>query len=104
MEHDVAAQQRVVVRERRVEEADTYDEYLDSIEVQILMFYRENVMAWILILFAHTSVLSNNDSNSITTAVFATEQHCKAAGEAAKSMANFSTKVIKYTCAATGGK
>ena len=43
-------------------------------------------MTWILIIFAHTGVWSKNDSNSLATAVFATEQHCVAAGEAAKKM------------------
>ena len=59
-------------------------------------------MTWILILFAHTSMLSKNDSNSITTAVFATEQHCVAAGKAAEQLAGFTTKVIKYSCVSSG--
>lgn len=33
MELDVDVQQRVVVRERRVEEANTHDEYLDCFKV-----------------------------------------------------------------------
>lgn len=33
MELDVYAQQRAAVRERRVEEANTYDEYLVDIKV-----------------------------------------------------------------------
>jgi maleate cis-trans isomerase len=57
---------------------------------------------WILILFAHTGVMSSNDSNSLTTAIFATEQHCTAAGEAAKKMAAVTTKVIKYSCTQSG--
>ena len=61
-------------------------------------------MTWILILFAHTGVLSSNDSNSLTTATFATEQHCVAAGEAAKKMASGTTKVIKYSCTGSGIK
>ena len=59
---------------------------------------------WILILFAHTGMMSNNDSNSLTTALFATEQHCMAAGEAAKKLASGTTKVMKYTCTQTGFK
>lgn len=59
-------------------------------------------MTWVLILFAHTGMMSNNDSNSLTTALFATEQHCVAAGDAAKKMASGTTKVIKYTCTQTG--
>ena len=59
-------------------------------------------MTWILVIFAHTGMLSNNDSNSLTTATFATEQHCVAAGEAAKKMASGTTKVIKYSCTASG--
>lgn len=61
-------------------------------------------MTWILIIFAHTGMLSNNDSNSLTTAVFATEQQCVAAGEAAKKMASGTTKVIKYACLPSGVK
>lgn len=57
---------------------------------------------WILILFAHTGMLSTNDSNSLTTAIFASEQHCTAAGEAAKKMAAATTKVIKYSCTQSG--
>lgn len=55
-------------------------------------------MTWVLILFAHTSVFSKNDSNSITTAMFYTEQSCVAAGKAAEKLAESTTKVIKYTC------
>ena len=33
MELDVYAQQRITVRERRVEKANTHDEYLDSSKV-----------------------------------------------------------------------
>jgi hypothetical protein len=61
-------------------------------------------MTWILIIFAHTGMMSDNDSNSLTTATFATEQHCVAAGEAAKKMAAGTTKVIKYTCTGSGFK
>lgn len=59
---------------------------------------------WILILFAHTGMMSNNDSNSLTTALFATEQHCVAAGEAAKKLTATTTKVMKYACVQTGYK
>lgn len=55
-------------------------------------------MSWILILFAHTSVFSKNDSNSLTTATFYTEQSCIAAGKAAEKLAEGTTKVIKYKC------
>ena len=59
---------------------------------------------WILIIFAHTGMMSNNDSNSLTTALFATEHHCVAAGDAAKKMASGTTKVIKYSCTQSGIK
>ena len=59
---------------------------------------------WILILFAHTGAFSQNDSNSLTTGLFATEQHCAAAGEAAKKLAAGTTKVMKYSCTQTGLK
>ena len=55
-------------------------------------------MSWILILFAHTSVLSKNDSNSLATALFHDEQSCIAAGKAAEKLAEGTTKVIKYKC------
>ena len=55
-------------------------------------------MSWILILFAHTSVFSKNDSNSLTTVLFYDEQSCVAAGKAAEKLAEGTTKVIKYTC------
>ena len=61
-----------------------------------------NTAAWVLVIFAHTGMMSNNDSNSLTTALFATQQHCEAAGEAAKKMASNTTKVIKYTCTQSG--
>ena len=54
--------------------------------------------AWILILFAHTSVFSKNDSNSLATAMFHTEESCIAAGKAAEKLADVTTKVIKYKC------
>lgn len=59
-------------------------------------------MTWILILFAHTSMLSHNDSNSITTAIFATQQQCLVAGKEAEKLAGFTTKVIKYACVPSG--
>ena len=55
-------------------------------------------MSWILILFAHTSVISKNDINSLATAVFVSEQSCIAAGKAAEKLADMTTKVIKYKC------
>jgi len=55
-------------------------------------------MSWILILFAHTSVFSKNDSNSLATAMFYDEKSCIAAGKAAEKLAEVTTKVIKYTC------
>jgi hypothetical protein len=59
---------------------------------------------WILILFVHVGMMSDKDSNSLTTAVFASEIACNSAGEAAKKMASGTTKVIKYTCVPTGDK
>jgi hypothetical protein len=57
---------------------------------------------WLLIIFAYAGPMSDRDSNSLTTAIFATEQHCTAAGEAAKKMAAVTTKVIKYSCTQSG--
>jgi hypothetical protein len=59
---------------------------------------------WLLIIFAHAGALSNSDSNSMTTAVFASEVACTSAGEAAKKMTDGTTKVIKYRCVPTGIK
>ena len=55
-------------------------------------------MTWVLILFIHAGVLSEKDSNSMTTTVFATEQHCEAAGKAAAKMVQLTTKeeIIKF--------
>jgi len=59
-------------------------------------------MTWVLILFIHAGVLSEKDSNSMTTTVFATEQHCEAAGKAAAKMVQLTTKSVKYTCVQSG--
>lgn len=59
-------------------------------------------MTWVLILFIHAGVLSEKDSNSMTTTVFATEQHCEAAGKAAAKMVQLITKSVKYTCVQSG--
>jgi hypothetical protein len=57
---------------------------------------------WILIIFAYVGPMSDRDSNSLTTAVFASEVACASAGEVVKKMANGTTKVIKYACVPTG--
>ena len=59
---------------------------------------------WILILFAYAGTLATGDSVSLVTPIFASEVACASAGEAAKKLANGSTKVIKYACVPTGIK
>ena len=59
-------------------------------------------MTWILVIFAYAGSMSKNDDIGLTTAIFATEQHCMAAGKAAKKMAEGTTKVIEYSCTASG--
>jgi hypothetical protein len=48
--------------------------------------------------------MSDRDSNSLTTATFASEIGCANAGEAAKKLAAGTTKVIRYACVPTGIK
>lgn len=60
-------------------------------------------MIWALILFAHAGPLSDKDSMALTNVVgFQTQQQCQAAGEAAKKLAQATTKVMKYTCVEVG--
>ena len=53
---------------------------------------------WILILFAYAGPVSETDSVSITTQQMTSQQTCVAAGKAAVSLANVTTKIIRYTC------
>ena len=59
---------------------------------------------WLLIIFAYVGPMSDRDSNSLTTATFASEVGCANAGEAAKKLAAGTTKVIRYACVPTGIK
>lgn len=60
-----------------------------------------NTAAFILIIFAHVGAMGDGNSNALTTAPFSSEQACKAAGEAAKSMAKGTVKSIDYRCVKT---
>lgn len=60
-----------------------------------------NTAAYILIIFAHVGAMGDGNSNALATAPFTTEAACKAAGEAAKSMAKGTVKSIDYRCAKT---
>lgn len=53
---------------------------------------------WILILFAYAGSLSDTDSVSITTQEISSQQACVSAGKIASSLANGTTKIIKYAC------
>lgn len=58
-----------------------------------------STVTWVLILFAHVSVLGGTDSNSLASVPgFASEQECTEAGNEAKVMAKSTTKVIKFAC------
>jgi hypothetical protein len=59
---------------------------------------------WLLIIFAYAGPMSDRDSNSLTTAIFASDVGCASAGEAVKKLAIGTTKVIKYACVPTGIK
>jgi hypothetical protein len=53
---------------------------------------------WILILFAHVGPMAEGNSNALSTAQFANERACIAAGEAAKQLARGTVKSISYAC------
>lgn len=54
---------------------------------------------WVLLLFAHAGIMSDNDSMALTNVPgFFSQQECVASGEEAKKMASGTTKVIKYKC------
>jgi hypothetical protein len=54
---------------------------------------------WTLIVFAHVGPMGDGNSNALTTVPgFATEQGCKAAGNAAKALANGTLKKIEFAC------
>jgi hypothetical protein len=56
-------------------------------------------MIWILILFAHAGPMSDKDSMALTNVpAFSSEQQCITAGEQAKKLASYTTKVVKYVC------
>ena len=56
-------------------------------------------MNWVLVLFAHASILSNADSMALTNVSgFKSEAACIAAGKQSEKLASSTTKVIKFTC------
>ena len=57
-----------------------------------------NTITWILILFAHVGLMGEGNSNALTTAEFSSEATCKAAGDAARKMAQGTVKEINYVC------
>jgi len=57
------------------------------------------MITWILIIFAHVGPLADGNSNALQSVPgFATQAECTAAGEAAKSLASGTTKIIRVTC------
>ena len=57
-----------------------------------------NTAAWILILFAHVGPMGHGNSNALTTAVYSSAESCAAAGNAAKKLAQGSSKEIEWVC------
>ena len=56
-------------------------------------------MIWVLLLFAHAGPMSDKDSMALTNVPgFVSEAECVSAGEQAKKMAAYTTKVMKYQC------
>jgi hypothetical protein len=60
-------------------------------------------MMWVLILFAHAGPMSDKDSMALTNVTgFVSESQCRAAGEEAKHMTDYTTKIMKYRCVGVG--
>lgn len=57
-----------------------------------------NTAAFILIIFAHVGPMGEGNSNALTVAEFTSAQRCTSAGEAAKKLAQGSTKLIQFVC------
>jgi hypothetical protein len=56
-------------------------------------------MTWILVLFVHAGVLSNADSMALTTVPgFKLESACQAAGIKSQSLAQRTTKEVRFVC------
>jgi hypothetical protein len=53
---------------------------------------------FILILFAHVGSMGTGNSNAMTTAEFSSQKTCMVAGQAAKSMASGTVKLIEFVC------
>jgi hypothetical protein len=54
---------------------------------------------WVLILFAHASILSDGDSMALTNVPgFFSQQECIAAGNESVKMSSGTTKAIKFKC------
>lgn len=57
------------------------------------------MITWVLILFAHVGPIGDGNSNALASVPgFQRQAECKAAGEAAVTMANGTVKKISYVC------
>lgn len=55
-------------------------------------------IAYILILFAHVGPMGDGNSNALSMHEFSSAAKCNDAGNAAKQLANGSTKTIEFKC------
>lgn len=59
-----------------------------------------NIATFVLIIFAHVGPMGDGNSNALTVAEFTTVERCTKAGQAAKTLAQSSTKSIEFVCVA----
>jgi len=53
---------------------------------------------YILILFFHVGAMGDGNSNAVTTAEFTSEQACKTAGDAARTLVKGTVKQMNFIC------
>lgn len=56
------------------------------------------VLAWTLVIYIYAGPLADGDSVTVTATPMATEELCRAGGEALGSLVSNSTKVLRYEC------
>lgn len=56
------------------------------------------ITTYVLVLFAHVGIMGDGNSNSLTTANFASKEKCEVALKSAVSLSSGSTKIIKGFC------
>lgn len=55
-------------------------------------------MEWFLVLYIYAGAMAQGDSVALTHMPMATEQACKAAGEASNGLVRATTKNVRYVC------